>query len=340
MSGCLRHAFASAALVLGLSTAARAEQGDRAAAEALFQEGRELMDAGEHQKACAKFEASHQLDESALGTSLHLADCYERIGKTASAWALFEEVASLAQVSGQSQRVEIARVRAAALAPKLSRIDLVVPEDSRVAGLVITVAGSSVPIASWGSAIPSDPGPRAISASAPGFVTWTSTVEVSPGQSQAVTVPRLLEAEREVPPPPPPVVSAAPPPPRPAPPVREAPTLGTVRIAGIVLGSVGLVGLAVGAGLGVRAMDVNEDSLDRCRPDDPSLCSAEGVELRSDAQSYALGSTISFALGGALAATGLLMVVVPHEDGEQVVVSGVGPVFFEDGGVLVARGSW
>jgi len=52
----------------------------------LFQKGVELMAIGKSAEACEKFDSSHQLDP-ALGTMLRLADCYERTGKTASAYS-------------------------------------------------------------------------------------------------------------------------------------------------------------------------------------------------------------------------------------------------------------
>src|SRR5262245_37563455 len=54
---------------------------DAAAAEALFREGRQLMDSGAIAQACVKFEESLRLDP-ALGTMLNLAVCEERAGNT------------------------------------------------------------------------------------------------------------------------------------------------------------------------------------------------------------------------------------------------------------------
>jgi hypothetical protein len=63
--------------------------GNRAAAEALFNQGRDLMTAGKFTEACPKFEASQQLDPG-LGTMLNLAECYEKTGRSSgggqSAW--------------------------------------------------------------------------------------------------------------------------------------------------------------------------------------------------------------------------------------------------------------
>jgi hypothetical protein len=59
---------------------------DDAAAEALFLDGRRLMDLGKIDEACAKFDASEK-PSPALGTLMNLADCEEKRGRIATAWA-------------------------------------------------------------------------------------------------------------------------------------------------------------------------------------------------------------------------------------------------------------
>src|SRR2546421_315839 len=67
---------------------ADASLADKAAAQTLFDEGRKLMAAGKYAEACPKLAESQKLDPG-VGTQFHLADCYEKIGQTASAWAGF-----------------------------------------------------------------------------------------------------------------------------------------------------------------------------------------------------------------------------------------------------------
>ena len=61
-------------------------QSNKATAEALFTEGRALATSGKCAEAIPKFQASQKLDPG-VGTLLNLAECYEQVGKTASAWA-------------------------------------------------------------------------------------------------------------------------------------------------------------------------------------------------------------------------------------------------------------
>src|SRR6187399_829900 len=101
-------AFTLSALMLR-SVPARA--GDEAAAEALFLEAKKLAAAGKLAEACPKFAESNRLDRGA-GTLIHLADCYEKNGQSASAWATFKDAASAAQALGRGDWQKLATQRA------------------------------------------------------------------------------------------------------------------------------------------------------------------------------------------------------------------------------------
>src|SRR5215471_10148564 len=77
-------AIAGACLMSTPRAAAQVSTEDRVAAESLFTDARRLMQAGDYEHACPKLEASRRL-EPALGTTLNLADCYDKLGRTASA---------------------------------------------------------------------------------------------------------------------------------------------------------------------------------------------------------------------------------------------------------------
>ena len=105
---------------LGVSLPARA---DPAAAEALFQQGRALLERGELAAACAKFESS-QVNEPSGGTLLNLADCRARQGKTATAWAHFVAAERLAGLQGRPEQAAEARRRGSEIEPTLSTLTL------------------------------------------------------------------------------------------------------------------------------------------------------------------------------------------------------------------------
>src|SRR5690242_6612861 len=87
------------AVLLGATTAG-AQGADLAAAQSLFDAAKQLVAQGKHAEACPKFLASFKLDPKP-GTAVNLADCYEKTGQIASAWARFQEAAALAQRAGQ-----------------------------------------------------------------------------------------------------------------------------------------------------------------------------------------------------------------------------------------------
>jgi hypothetical protein len=277
------------AAALAVPSAARAQNAsDQAAAEALFRDGRKLYDEGRYPDACAKFAESQRLDP-APGTLLNLAGCYEKNGQTASAWATFKSAVSAAHQKGRSDWEDLARQRAAALEPSLSKLTIVV--DAPVEGLVVRRDGQEVGRAEWGTAIPVDPGRHVVEASAPQRRTQRQSIDVAPRGSTATV--NVGELARDT--------SAGG-----SGPVDAPHDGGTQRVVGLALAGAGVVGLGVGAALGLVAMNKENDALDHeCNAQD--LCSPRGVQLGQDAKSAATASTIAFGLGAAAVTGGLVL---------------------------------
>src|SRR6185295_4983099 len=161
---------------------------DKAAAEALFQQGRKLLAAGKAAEACPKFASSQQLDPG-TGTLLNLADCYEKNGQLASAWATFKDAATSAKSAGQIEREATARQRAALLEPRLPQLVVQVPASGGVAE--VTRDDAAVPKEIWGTPLPLDPGSHLIKASGPGRRSWTQRVVAVEAKSMTLSVPSL-----------------------------------------------------------------------------------------------------------------------------------------------------
>jgi tetratricopeptide (TPR) repeat protein len=279
--------------------AAEVTAGQRATAEALFQQAAELMEQKRFSEACEQFAASQELDP-ALGTTLYLADCYEQTGKTASAWGLFQEAADVARRANQADREQIANERAASLKGRLSKLELRVAPARRVPGLELRINDAPVPSASWNTAMPADPGPTRVEARAPGKKPWSVAIKVAEGpSSQVVEVGELADAPQSMSTDSANVLSEK---------LAPRDPGATQRTIGYVVGAVGVVGLAVGGYFGYRALDLNKQSKAECRADDPNACTSEGAATRADAQSAATVSTITSIGGGALLATGLTLV--------------------------------
>src|SRR5262245_40294244 len=175
-----------------LPVRAQASGSNKAAAEALFSEGRSLASSGKCAEAIPKFQASQKLDPG-VGTLLNLAECYEQIGKTASAWAEYREVIALARAAGSKEREDLATQRSKALEPKLSRLAIKVTGDAQ--GVAITRDGEALEAAELGVAIPVDPGKHVVEASAPGKQKFSQTIEIGgEADSKEVEIPALAES--------------------------------------------------------------------------------------------------------------------------------------------------
>ena len=155
-------------LVAALDPAlAHAQQGDKALAESLFEAGRTQMQQKNYAVACAKFEESQRQDPSP-GTMINLGECYNALGKTATAWAEYKAAAALALNKGRGQQEQLATQRAAALEPKLSKVTLQKPAEVP-AGLSVKLDDRSLGVASLGVPIAVDPGDHTVVLEAPGY---------------------------------------------------------------------------------------------------------------------------------------------------------------------------
>jgi hypothetical protein len=286
-------AFALAACV----AAQTARAGDAATAETLFDQARRLMHEGSFDTACPLLEESQRLDPG-VGTQFNLADCYEHEGRTASAWALFLDVAAATKAAGQTAREEASRDRAAALASKLARLTVTVPE-AHPKGLVVKRDGALVGPLLWGVPVPVDPGLHLIEVTAPGRKTWRSKLVVgSEATTTALAVPALekLSADSSASPPSPSLEPAG------AVQTSEASDVpwGTQKIAAAGIGGVGIVSLIIGTGFGIDAIVKHSDSEAGC-PSNTSCTAAAGA-VRDSAIHAGNASTAGFVIG--LAALG------------------------------------
>jgi tetratricopeptide (TPR) repeat protein len=299
----------------------------RALAEALFREGKALGESGNITAACLKFEESQRLDP-ALGTLLHLAACYESEGKTASAWAAFGAAQELAQRAKQRDRAALARQRATELEKKLSRIVISVAQP--VDGMTVEMDGRILSGPMLSMPLPLDPGVHVISVEAPGKKSWTAQLDVEQGPTTiTLEVPRLEEAVVESPP------TAKPRPPEPARAAGEPDSsASTSRIAGFILGGVGLAAIGVGSYFGLRAASQAKDADEHCSG---SLCTQEGLDGHDASRTSALIANIGFGVGLAGLGGATFLLLTSNRDGAQRANL---RSITADGFHLSARGAW
>jgi hypothetical protein len=307
--------------LLASAPASADQAADAAAAEALFKEGRTLLEQGRLEEACAKLAESQRVDPS-VGTMLNLGDCLERRGKTASSWGVFTEAARMAEKRGDKARAAEAARRAAALAPTLQKLAIVVPPATRVPGLEVRKDGELVGEGQWGSAIPTDPGAHTIEAIAPAHKAWSTVVRVeTSGAGASVEIP-ALEA----------LVGPAP--------GTAAPFWGAQRIAGAAVGGVGLVGVVVGAAFGIVTFQKTGDAKPYCSATMP-YCTQAGITLENDAKTTANVSNAAFAIGGAALVAGLVtFFTAPAGDSKPPSGVRVGPAIGQGHAGVAVEGRW
>lgn len=278
---------------------------DRALAEALFRDGRALMDAGKTADACPKLAESHRLDPKA-GTILNLAVCQEQLGQVAQAWASYLEAARLAARANQSAREQAAQKKAAELEAILSKLTIELGGELKEYSVFIDGKAHSAAIV--GTPMPLDPGDHDVEVRAPGYLPFKSRVNIPKGPANTkVVVPVPLAAETPassssalpppiptVPPPPPSVSASA------SAPVHSkdnssdnSKTLG-VPVGAYVVGTAGLAGIVVGSIFGVQTFRWKAEGDKEC---DGFYCSQKGLDAHQAAETCATISTVSFGVG-------------------------------------------
>jgi hypothetical protein len=292
--------------------------GDMATANALFVEGRRLSADGRVAEACARFAASMALVPR-LGVELNLADCYERLRRTASAWVAFGEAAALARRLADP-REAFARKRQAALVPRLSYLAITLPGGPSD-GLVVERDGARVDPSAYGVNVPVDPGAHVVAVAAPDRVPWSKRVVVAEdGEVVTVAVPELA--------------------PRPA--IRTAPAATAVSTAPAaaprratsatwIAAGASLAALGAGTALGISARSLWQEASAGC--DASHACSDAAYAVAERGRRDGNLATAAFALGGAALVTSVVLYlrsggrdrivrVVPAPGGTGVAVVG------------------
>jgi hypothetical protein len=320
-------AVVSGLLIAASPRDALAQSRDPAAAQALFDQARQLVKQGRYADACPKLEESNRLDPG-IGTQFHLADCYELSGRIASAWATFLDVASQARAANQAEREGAAQKRATKLEARLPRLTLNVPDGSKTPGLEVRRNGLLIGAAQWGTPMPVDPGEVEIVATAPGRRPLTQSLRLEEGKTASFDLPALLAASDSGPDQTLTPHDAAEPAPDSPAENANAPAAAATESGGsmplvITLAAVGVVGLGVGATFAMMANSTNDDSAQYCEPEDPNACSQRGVDMRDDARGKGNVATIGFVAGGAaLAGAGVVWLL---DGGTKPKESGAGP---------------
>ncbi len=297
-------------------------------AEALFQQGRALLDAGRVSEACPKLAESHRL-EPATGALIALAVCHETEGKLASAWAEFMEARGRARREGQSEREQLALERAVALENRLSVLTIQVPDGTvQLPGIEILLDGVALRRSAWNTAVTIDGGQHRLEVGAPGHRPFQTTFEVRRENDRArVSVPpleALPENDRS---------KGAP-----ATATPRSSGLSTLSWVGIGTAGAGVAAFGVGGYFLATALGQRSDSEAQC---DGDQCSQAGVDSRKDAVHNGNLATLFAIGGGVLVATGATLFFVGRSSSSEEtpgVQAGAG--LTSDGVSLAVRGAF
>lgn len=325
MGGCARRVAVSIGALTIVAGAAREAEAQpmaerEATAQALYDSATALMDAHDYANACPKLEEVTNLVPEGLGARLTLAECYEGEGRIASAWAQYAMIAPRAARAGQTARKERAEAKMQELAPRVSKLTIVVePPVSTTPGLTVTRDGVEVGKPQWGVPVPIDAGDHVVEARAPGKIATRHEIHVDDGTTPSFMLEPLADAPVEKPGP----VAKEPPKPPPPVPVVVKPARPWQAPLGFVIGGVGLSSAGAGLVLGGLAVGKSSDASQEC--DKNLVCSQRGLTLRKDGRTFADASTGLLVAGGTLTVVGIVVVATAPRAKTTVARLGFGP---------------
>jgi hypothetical protein len=338
--------FITAGLSLALASLTEVAQAEevsadaKAAARELAAQGIAEANAGNCDSAIPKLERAERLYHApTILTSL--GECQVRVGRLVEGTENLKRVTLERLEPGASPSFVEAKKKASALLdqtlPRIAKLTIVLKPE----GLTqVEVRINGVPIKSelLGIARPTDPGEHTVSVTAEGYQTSQALVTLDPAEAETLTLeltPKPPVAE--------PVVQPAPEPEKPAPkssepsPAAQSSNQPLIGWIGVGVGAAALIG---GGVTGALALDASNQL--NC-PN--NVCSGDQVDKLDQANALALSSTILFGAGGALAVTGVILLLTsPSTHSERALIPSfhvanvkVEPQLHLTGASLIAR---
>jgi hypothetical protein len=333
--------FAAALLFLAAISPAAAwaqiSDADKATARQLTLDGYDALEKKDYAGAADRFARADSLYHAPT-VSLGLARARVGLGKLVSAQEIYSRLVHETVPANASpaflKAIEDARRELDALAPRVPSVVINVKGNDAPK---VTLDDVEVPVAALGVKRFVDPGKHVVRAGAAGFATSEVAVTLVEGKSEAVTIE--LKAGQGVPPGPTPPPTK---PPETTPPATTPPAAGTgtppatapdtgsssgspLKYVGITLLGVGGAGLVVGAITGGAALSQHSDLVKDCPGGHCPKGSEDMFQARVDKyKKMGTISTAGFVAGGALAATGvILMVVAPKPKPQKAAITPV-----------------
>jgi hypothetical protein len=296
-----------------------------------FEAARRLVEAGNCDGAVLKLQESLRL-EPLVGAHLSYADCIQKTDPL-GAWRHLKEAARIAYLKKDTERFVVAEKRAGELEPTLTKIRVQIPPDVlEEPGFELRLDGALVDRFYYRDGVlVTSPGRHVVEAYAPRRK-FAQSVDAEAGLTAPVAV--ALQLEQCQAPAAQPAAAAAP---------DAEPRGSGQRAAGLVLGGVGVAGLALGTVMGLVTL-AKKSELDAACGGNVEACIGSPPNLeaqRESAKNTATLSTASFVVGGfALVGGAVLFLTAPKA---APVVGGpvrLAPTAGKNEGGVVVVGRW
>jgi len=322
----MKHLLVSALLFVAASSLpgqAQAQQqpsaADRTTARRLGNEGVVALKNGDFDTAADRFERANDL-VNAPSFLVLLARARVGQGRLVEAYEIYRTIIregvqpdkpeafkrALAEAKGEVKGLE----------PRLAWVAVNVV-GARPEQVDVTLNGSVIPSAALGAQRPADPGTLRVVAKADGYRTVEKTLELTEGQHVPPIELKLEELPK-------PQVAA---PVQLEQPVMTAdggePSFISQSTLGYVALGLGAAGLAVGTVTGIMAINKRQELNDfECYQEVGNTCYLENdpetvneaVSAKEDLDTFATAATISYVAGGALAATGIILLLTAPDE--------------------------
>lgn len=292
---------------------------DRTTARRLGNEGVIALKKGEFDTAADRFERANDLVPAPSFLVL-LARARAGQGRLVEAYEIYRTIIREGVQPDKPEAFKRALAEAKqevkSLEPRLAWVTVNVV-GARPEQVEVTLNGSVIPSAALGAQRPADPGALRVEAKAEGYRTAETTVELREGQHLPPLELKMVELPK-----PPPMVEV----------VREEPIMtadggepsfvSQNTLGYIALGLAG-AGLAVGTVTGIIAIDRRQELEDiPCVYEQGDVCYAandpatvsSAVAAKDDLDTFSAAATISFIAGGALAATGVILLLTAPDE--------------------------
>ena len=290
-----------ASVAVGFGDVSADEPDAKSRAQALFLDGRKAIDEGNWDAGCPKVRDSLELFAVA-NSHFTVAQCDEREKHIAGALEHWER--GLGLVDASDARAKVAKERIAALDPRVPRIRVVIPPAS--AGASVWLDDVKLEAAVLGTPLRVEPGKHVFVVRATGRQDNRKAIDIA--EKERTEFVANIGAPGTPGPLPTGSSSAAPLPTNSSPPT---PPMHPRKVAGFVVGGIGVASLLVSAGtaFGVKSQF---DSMETCNK--TKSCSATEI---SKYQSLYIANAVTFGIGLAGVGAGLILILTAPKAAES-----------------------